>query len=828
MDQQHRSLVLCIGLISLILVSFTLPGVLLPGPISVQSTSPPDEFEPLSEHVLLIVLDGVPRVIFDDAEMMPFISSFHEIGVKVPVQTSKLTLTGACVKEMATGRNAVPMDAIRNWEVNNEVRNDPFYHAEYIGHSVAFTGFYVWANMYPEALFTHQTSPDYGFEDIHQADDHALGVVEEWMTTNQHNLMVAHLGGTDHAAHIHGLDSSVYQERLNQLDRQVEDLFSKVPDDWTVLLTSDHGLTNYGGHALGTGAAAEEVYLFANGKGISSPKELSEPIEQRDISLLISSLMNLPLPVSSDAAIPLDLLDLTEQERKAYELWNWRNIVAHHDFMKAGGGKHVDGLSDQPEWALLEGEPLSLPVWPMTATLMAGLGLFTLARSRGWQSPLRLEKVSYQSSILLAMCLMFVFLLTVGRESEYSSTVRWARKILGAFAFVGITCWLVIDRHRFKDLRVSTPILTVLVLLFFYPETRYSMIAVSISPFALFLLWTKGKKYFSTQEQIGLSVILGLIAYHILDYLPRFLTGMSLQSLVGLDVLYKPMQRLVHASMPSEPFTLGLFWLTAVMVIFTKREREAMRFDRKPITSISVIIVLATIQTNITDRILLLFIAVSIFYGRNKTCAETFENSLGITPLEAVIVAWIGPTWGFYPALVVLFLGRVAPQLRDMIEQTLREGPNEWGGNAKALVLGISGVCMLFFVWFHFSLLTPLGLLEYNPSKIIVTGGFFGARSDPSIVWMGLMIVGPPLLGLAHVYRAWSAYGPNDIVLLIMAFFMLSHAAVYWTSTLYTEYFLMLSTALLFYSTIIVIGLFTEYIPALLSPAADRIELEEA
>ena len=90
------------------------------------------------------------------------------------------------------------------------------------------------------------------------------------------------------------------------------------------------------------------------------------------------------------------------------------------------------------------------------------------------------------------------------------------------------------------------------------------------------------------------------------------------------------------------------------------------------------------------------------------------------------------------------------------------------------------------------------------------------------------MIVGPPLLGLAHVYRAWSTSGSNDPVLLIMTFFMLSHAAMYWTSTLYTEYFLMLSTALLFYSTITFIGLLTEYIPAFQSPSADGIELEEA
>ena len=32
---------------------------------------------------------------------------------------------------------------IRNWDVSNEVKNDPFYHTANRGDSVAFSGFYV-------------------------------------------------------------------------------------------------------------------------------------------------------------------------------------------------------------------------------------------------------------------------------------------------------------------------------------------------------------------------------------------------------------------------------------------------------------------------------------------------------------------------------------------------------------------------------------------------------------------------------------------------------------------------------------------------------------
>ena len=117
MEPSHRAVLATMILSSLLMVGVSLPGVLLPGPVSNTSTPPPEGIEPLSDQVLLVVLDGVPRSVFDDPNIMPFVSSFEQDGLKVPVLSSELTLTGACIKEMATGRNAVPMDAIRNWEV---------------------------------------------------------------------------------------------------------------------------------------------------------------------------------------------------------------------------------------------------------------------------------------------------------------------------------------------------------------------------------------------------------------------------------------------------------------------------------------------------------------------------------------------------------------------------------------------------------------------------------------------------------------------------------------------------------------------------------------
>ena len=102
---------------------------------------------------------------------------------------------------------------------------------------------------------------------------------------------------------------------MQELDGQLEAIFRDAPENWTVILTADHGLTKYGGHALGTGAVAEEVYLFAHGQGIRTPTTLNEPMEQRDISMLLSALLKLDLPVTSDAKIPIGALDLDAEQQ---------------------------------------------------------------------------------------------------------------------------------------------------------------------------------------------------------------------------------------------------------------------------------------------------------------------------------------------------------------------------------------------------------------------------------------------------------------------------------------------------------------------------------
>ena len=54
---------------------------------------------------------------------------------------------------------------------------------------------------------------------------------------------MAHLSGLDSVGHRYGsFGSTEYEDRLKWLDDKMDFAFKLVPDNWTVIVTSDHGL----------------------------------------------------------------------------------------------------------------------------------------------------------------------------------------------------------------------------------------------------------------------------------------------------------------------------------------------------------------------------------------------------------------------------------------------------------------------------------------------------------------------------------------------------------------------------------------------------------
>ena len=100
-------------------------------------------------------------------------------------------------------------------------------------------------------------------------------------------------------------------------------------------------------------------------------------------------------------------------------------------------------------------------------------------------------------------------------------------------------------------------------------------------------------------------------------------------------------------------------------------------------------------------------------------------DQLSMQPSEIILIVWVGATWGYFPAFTVLICEDTSENAQHAFQfSECEQIPHHRISNAML------AVSLLYCIWLNFSLLTPLGLLEFNPSKVIVTGGFFGVCSS--------------------------------------------------------------------------------------------------
>ena len=120
------------------------------------------------------------------------------------------------------------------------------------------------------------------------------------------DFLVLHLVGLDHAGHRHGVKSAGYADIARRTVAHIENIVRLLPPDTVVLLTSDHGATDSGGHG-GASEVETTAPLFAFGPGIVAGARVN--INQIDLAPTLSCLMGLPFPTTSLGRPAVELFD---------------------------------------------------------------------------------------------------------------------------------------------------------------------------------------------------------------------------------------------------------------------------------------------------------------------------------------------------------------------------------------------------------------------------------------------------------------------------------------------------------------------------------------
>jgi len=101
---------------------------------------------------------------------------------------------------------------------------------------------------------------------------------------SQGSLVLCYLGGVDEVGHHHGV-GELYRDFVRRSDARVGALLSAVAardgEDWTVLVVTDHGHVDAGGHG---GDSVEERTAWIIAAGPAVPTVAPEKLEQADIA----------------------------------------------------------------------------------------------------------------------------------------------------------------------------------------------------------------------------------------------------------------------------------------------------------------------------------------------------------------------------------------------------------------------------------------------------------------------------------------------------------------------------------------------------------------
>ena len=347
---------LLVILILLILPTWhTVPHVLLTPENPEGEISFPENITVESEGFVLIVLDGIGEEYFLNEEIMPEINDYRNNAATVKIRTGPLTLSATCVSEMMTGVPNAPINGLRNFNLGHPGNNDPWLlAANDPRYDVAMVGSYVMGNLYQDFSDINFVNTFKGHSDYYQGDYDTLQVASEWLNNSEYNVLAVHFSGPDKVGHTWGAESSEYDKKLTHVDQQVSQLLKKIPKEWSVVITADHGMTEMGTHGSSEDIT-RDVAAIISGPQIVAKSESTG--HQRDLSAIVPLILELPFPIQLHGKIPLDIFDYSSQDKSIIEQWNWDAAYQRQIFFDAKKGENNPELSSQNiDWNLLSSD----------------------------------------------------------------------------------------------------------------------------------------------------------------------------------------------------------------------------------------------------------------------------------------------------------------------------------------------------------------------------------------------------------------------------------------------------------------------------------------
>ena len=733
---------------------------------------PPNPDETLSEGLLFIVLDGGVRDLMLDKDLMPTLhSQVFPNGTYLDVLTNPLTMTASCVKEMATGIPSRPNEGLSNfhpehpgtpdgWTLASESDrdNDGIY-----DYRVGIVGDYVWGDLYADNDKINFMKHRYGHADYYRGDTESFETLNSWLdgevpksntkpgvTFEQPpNVIIAHLSGLDSVGHRYGVENSAdYREKLTWLDDNFNIIFDKVPDDWTVVVTSDHGLTASGQHGS-PDMEIREVGAWMWGPNIKQNYISPNQIDQRDLATLPSLLFSLPLPHAVHGKFPLDALEISDDNAQELDQWNWDATISRNEWMQENDHPYFEDLSrNNIQWEKITYDEIGLRTLDLVISVLAFLaiiiGIFMLAKR---------ENISQSGAIKLASIFGggFIFSAFVSYNRDTLALVYYAVGYLLPIAFLALCAYTLINKNISNERRMkfNFALIIMFVTTVIFTETRISAMNVLMLVMLLTPIFTKTGNETKSSNLIRWSFTFIIIPITLIAHYraPPLYWSMP-RGIINLSIQQDFIPWLMNT---------GFIFLGIMLYLFSSKSLNTRIKKYSVLGIFTSIPSLMILESNLVDWILLSSMVVILCYACYQKISRQEQ---GIEYITLVVFCWLTMSWGGYVgaitiALYISFKSFFENELKFLFTRSLdleKEIP-------RIMILTILPLVVWFTWWAALGQINGLTHpRDVDPGNLYLNGGYIGDRFSPSNGWVGFMGGGPAaamsLLWFSMFYQA--------------------------------------------------------------------------
>jgi hypothetical protein len=274
--------------------------------------------QPMTDQVVIVVVDALR----DDASRAPAMPALNGLRAKGATLTMtagqpSLSLPGWSV--IGTGTWQEESGVTTNWFKGAVKTDSIFAQAKRKGLRTAVVGSKDWGQLFGANLdvLTSFPAPVDAYTNpaaVGKEDDEVLSAALGLLKGSQPpGLLLVHFAGPDDAGHGRGGASDVYKQVVKGIDDRLAVLAAAMDlTRATLIVTSDHGTSDTGGHG-GWEDSVLKLPFVAVGKGVKAGSYAAAT--QADVAPTLAMLLGTSIPAHSQGEALFDLLDLPERTR---------------------------------------------------------------------------------------------------------------------------------------------------------------------------------------------------------------------------------------------------------------------------------------------------------------------------------------------------------------------------------------------------------------------------------------------------------------------------------------------------------------------------------